>query len=282
MIGVFRSPTVGAVGDGTAPVLHNGRPVAPAVSIFDPMVVRGYGCFEALRSYGGHLVGLAEHLARLARSAAAMGIALPPIPYIGEWARQVAAQQGDGVLRIFASSSEQGPNVYVLSTDLPYLQPEHRLLEVSAPWHPAGAAWELAGVKTLSYAPNMAATGRAQAAGFDDALLVSRDGVLLEGPTSAVIWMVQGVVETASLDLGILDSVTRRIALSHAREHGIEIHEGHYPSSRLAQADEVAVLSSVKEVTPVVAVGDRTYDPGPVTALLAGSYREAVLDLVGG
>lgn len=265
-----------------APVLHNGRPVPPAVSIFDPMVVRGDGCFEALRSYGGHLFGLAEHLARLARSARALGIVLPPIPYIGEWARQVAAQQGDGVLRIFVSSDGQGANVYVVSTDLPELLPEHRLLEVSAPWHPAGAAWELAGVKTLSYAPNMAATRLAQDAGFDDALLVSREGIILEGPTSAVLWMVEGVIETASLDLGILDSVTRRISLSHAREHGIGIREGHYPLSRLADADEVAVLSSVKEVKPVLAVGERTFRAGPITALLARSYREAVESLIDG
>lgn len=265
-----------------APVLLNGRPIPPTVSIFDPMVVRGDGCFEALRSYGGHLFGLAEHLARLAQSAQALGISLPPILWIGEWARQVASQQGDGVLRIFVSGAEQGANVYVLSADIPELIPQHRLLEVPAPWHPAGAAWELAGVKTLSYAPNMAATRRAREAGFDDALLLSRDGIILEGPTSAVIWMVDGVIETASIDLGILDSVTRRISLSQARAHGIEIREGSFPSERLAEAQEVAVLSSVKEVKPVVAIGDRTYRPGPITALLTRIYREAVENVISG
>ena len=261
-------------------MLRNGRPVAPSISIFDPIVGRGDGCFEALRSYEGQLFGLAEHLARLSRSAAALGIRLPPIPYIGEWARQVAAEQGDGVIRIYASVGDEGPGVYVLSNPLPELAAEHRLSTVPAPWHPAGDPWELAGVKTLSYAPNMAATRIAQAAGFDDALLVSRDGVVLEGPTSALLWVVRGVIETASLDLGILDSVTRRIALSHARAHGVEVHEGRYPMSRLEEADEIAVLSSVKEVRPVVAVDERTFEPGPLTALLAGSYRAAVDDLI--
>ena len=263
-------------------MLRNGRRVAPSVSLFDPIVGRGDGCFEALRSYGGRLFGLAEHLARLARSAAAMGIPLPPILYIGEWTRQTAAEQGDGVVRIYASHGEDGPSLYVLSTPLPEIKTEHRLLDVSAPWHPAGAEWELAGVKTLSYAPNMAATRIAEGAGFDDALLVSRDGTLLEGPTSAVLWMVNGVIETASLDLGILDSVTRRISLSHARENGIEVREGRFPLSRLVEADEVAVLSSVKEVLPVVAVGERTFAPGPVTARLARFYRAEVEDLIRG
>ena len=244
------------------------------------MVGRGDGCFEALRSYGGALFGLAEHLARLARSAAALGIPLPPIPYIGEWARQVATERGDGVIRIFVSVGKQGTDVYVLSTSLPELLPEYRLFPLAAPWHPAGDTWELAGVKTLSYAPNMAATRTAQAAGYDDALLVSRDGIVLEGPTSAVLWVVGGVIETASLDLGILDSVTRRIALGHARELDIDIYEGHYPRSRLEDADEVAILSSLKEVLPVVAVGELTFEPGPVTAGLARAYRAAVEDLI--
>ena len=272
----------GVVADMRPPVLRNGRNVAPSVSIFDPMVARGDGCFEALRSYGGALFGLAEHLARLARSAAALDIQLPPIPYIGEWARRVAAQQGSGVIRIFVSQGQEGTNVYVLSAPLPDIIPEYRLLPLAAPWHPAGEAWELAGVKTLSYAPNMAATRTSQAAGYDDALLLSRDGTLLEGPTSAVLWVVRGVIETASLDLGILDSVTRRIALRHARGAGIEIHEGHYPLERILAADEIAILSSVKEVLPVVAVGEHRFDPGPVTALLARAYRRAVDDLIHG
>ena len=261
-------------------MLRNGRSVAPSVSIFDPMVGRGDGCFEALRSYGGRLFGLAEHLERLAHSAAAMEIPLAPIPYIGEWVRQVAAEQGDGTVRIFASADPPGPNVYVFATPLAEILAQYRLLELSAPWHPAGDRWELEGVKTLSYAPNMAATRTAQAAGFDDALLVSRDGIVLEGPTSAILWSVNGAIETASLDLGILASVTRKIALSHARDHGIEVREGSYPLSRLAEADEVAILSSLKEVLPVVAVGERTFEPGPVTALLAGSYRAAVEHLI--
>ena len=120
----------------------------------------------------------------------------------------------------------------------------------------------------------------AESAGFDDALLVSREGIILEGPTSAVFWVVGGVIETASLDLGILDSVTRRIALSHAREHGLEVREGRYLSARLAEADEVAVMSSFKEVLPVVAVGERTFEPGPVTHLLSRSYQAAVEELV--
>ena len=63
---------------------------------------------------------------------------------------------------------------------------------------------------------------------------------------------------------------------------GLEIREGNFPLSRVEGADEIAILSSVKEVLPVVAVGGRTFEPGPVTALLAKSYRAAVGSLIHG
>ncbi len=254
-------------------VLRNGESVEPTISVFDPLVVRGDGCFEALRSYDGHLIGLTEHLERLARSAAAMDIPLPPLSEIGQWIRTVAEHQGDGVVRIFASNPEGDPNIHVLSAPLPDLPGEMRLCEVAAPWHPGGHPWELAGVKTLSYAPNMAAGRVAREAGFDEALLISREGWILEGPTNTVLWVVGGTIETPTLGLGILDSVTRRITLRHARQLGLEIREDRYTIDRLDRASEVAWLSSVTEVTPVVAVGDRSFNPGPVSARLAEAYQ---------
>ena len=268
--------------EGRPIVYRNGRPVSASISIFDPIVGRGDGCFEAFCSYQGRPFGLAEHLARLTRSAEAMGIPLPPVPYIGEWARRAAAEQGDGIVRIYASpgTEEDGPGLYVMAMPLPEFPAEYRLLPVSAPWHPGGADWELAGVKSLSYAPNMAAARAAEAAGFDDAVLISREGAVLEGPTLSVLWAVDGVVETPSLDLGILASVTRGIALFHARENDIEVREGRFPLERLAEASEVAVLSSVREVKPVLAVGDTAFEPGPVTAFLAQCYRTEVEKLL--
>lgn len=268
--------------EGRPIVYRNGKPAAPSISIFDPIVGRGDGCFEAFCSYRGRPFGLAEHLERLTRSAEAMGIPLPPVLLIGEWARRAAAEQGDGIVRIYASpgTEEDGPGLYVMALPLPEFPADYRLLPVAAPWHPGGAAWELAGVKSLSYAPNMAAARAAEAAGFDDALLISREGMVLEGPTLSVMWAVDGVIETPSLDLGILASVTRRVALSHAREHSIEVREGRFPLERLAEASEAAVLSSVREVRPVTAVGDMAFEPGPVTAFLAQCYQTEVEELL--
>ena len=263
-------------GLGSGPVLRNGVPSEATMPLDDPIVVRGDGCFEALRSYGGRLFGLDEHLDRLAASAAALDIALPSLEKVGRWANAAAAAQGDGVVRILVSGDAEGAEVYVFATPLPDLPETLRLGPVFAPWHPGGERWELAGIKTLSYAPNMAAGRVAQSVGFDDALLVSRNGEVLECPTSSVLWAVDGVIETPSLDLGILGSITRRTALALAARLQEPVREGRFPLARLQAASEVALLSSIKEIVPVTAVGEWDYPPGPVTARLSAAYREEV------
>jgi branched-chain amino acid aminotransferase len=253
-----------------------------SISIYDPIVLRGDGCFEATRIYEGRPFRLWDHLHRLQRSAAALCIDLPPITDIEEWANTVARRAGDGVLRILVSAGTDGTTtVVVLDHPVPDLPARFRLMPIEVPWHPAGAEWDLAGVKTLSYAPNMAATRRAQAHGFDDALLLSRDRIVLEMPTSSVVWAVDGVLETPSLDLGILESVTRRVVLELCDGLGLELREGRYPFDRLAAADEAAVLSSVREVRPIVAIGDVAYEPGPLTARLADAFAETVRSELG-
>ncbi len=150
------------------------------------------------------------------------------------------------------------------------------LFPLVAPWHSAGVDWDLSGVKFLSYAPHMASMRRAADEGFDDALLLSTDGLVLEGPRFAVAWVVDGVLETTSLDLGILDSITRRYAIDLARKLDIEVVEGSWPLPRLSAASEVMVLSTIREVHPVGRVGEWNYEVGPVTKALAGEFSKLV------
>ncbi|HEY7583501.1 MAG TPA: aminotransferase class IV [Acidimicrobiia bacterium] len=250
-----------------------------AISVFDEGLLRGDGCFEAIRSYAGSPFAFTPHYERLARSAVALEIPCPPEPQLRAWVEEMAGEGSDCIVRIILTRGSAGrlpSRCVVIWQPLAPAAAELRLLPVAAPWHPGGQHWELTGVKTISYAPNMAASRVARSGGFDDALLISRDGFVLEGPTFGVAWTRNGVIETPSLDLGILDSVTSRLLLSAAVADGQRVVNGRFSLSEMADASEVVAMSTVKEVTAVVTVGESRYSPGDLTEYLRSLYRDLV------
>ena len=257
-------------------------PAEATISVFDLGLVRGLGVFEATKAYRGVPFALEAHLDRLARSAAANATPLADRADLERWSRDAAAASGDCILRLIATpggtdSTLAPPRTIILAEPVPDLPDHFRLATVSAPWHPAGADWGLAGAKTLSYGPNMHATATARAAGFDDALLVDRAGVVLEGPTASVGWVRDGVVHFPSFDLGVLASITRLVAEELLAGAGIEVVTGRFDLGELLAADEVVVLSTVKEVAPVVAVDAQDFAVGPLSAELADLFARRVV-----
>lgn len=269
-----------SVGD----VLINGRAVPAgeaSVSVFDIGFQRGYGCFEAMRAYNCVPFRLKQHLDRLERSARHLRIPIPSIDAVAQWCRTVAAP-GDGVVRVFVTGGLDMANpgsdnaVIVFMQPLPVLPPVFGLDFVEAPWHPDGRSSELTGAKTLSYGPNLAATIAAKSRGFDDAVLVGAGGTVLEGPTFSIGWVTDGLIHTPSLDANILESVTRSVAIEVAVDLGYRIVEGSFPTSELSNADEVFMMSTVREVSPVDRIGTRRIGPGPVTESLRRGFSDLV------
>lgn len=244
----------------------------------DSSVLRGDGCFEAVRSYGGRLFRLEDHLDRLERSAAALELSPPDRLAVEKWMVRAAEVGGDCIVRVVVSrggavpGAEDAGHCLVMSHPSPDRAPEIKLWPVPAPWHPAGRSWELAGAKTISYAPNLAATRTARRRGFDDALLIGDSGTVLEGPTFSVGWCRNDVVFTPPLELGILDSISRRVVL----EIWPGVEEAETTLAALQQADEVFVMSTTREVTPVTMLEDVRLPAGPITLQLAQRFAELV------
>jgi 4-amino-4-deoxychorismate lyase len=140
----------------------------------------------------------------------------------------------------------------------------------------AASPWLLPGVKTISYALNMAAQRTARAGGADDAVLVGLGGELLEAPTASLWWRTGQTLHTPSLELGILAGITRAVLCELAPGLGFKVLEGVFTAEDLAAADEAFLSSSTREVMPVVEVdgipvGDGR--PGPAAADLQAALR---------
>jgi branched-subunit amino acid aminotransferase/4-amino-4-deoxychorismate lyase len=270
-------------------MLIDGRPVDArdaSISVLDWAVIRGFGVFEVLRSYDGVPFRLDAHLDRLARSAAAMWIELPNRSDMADWIERCAAAGGDCQVRLVVTGggrgdSAPGSTTIVMSEPVPPVPDRLAVLPVRAPWHPATEQGGYPGVKWTSYAPNMAATDGARRAGFDDALLLGPDDVVLEGPTFTIAWIIDGRIETPSLELGIMHSITRDVLVESAARLDLPLSESSFPLDRLLEADEVLALSTTKQVTPVVRIGTVDVAVGDVGVALASEFATAVRSEIG-
>ncbi|HVE73625.1 MAG TPA: aminotransferase class IV [Mycobacteriales bacterium] len=269
------------LGAGGAPELVD--LATPLLRADDLGVARGEAVFETLRIAAGRPAFLAAHVARLARSAARLDIPLPPG---WEQLAQVAVEAHalpDGVLRLTCTKGPPGgePVGFALASPIPpevLAGREHgvRVVTLSGGVSAdarAQAPWLLGGVKSTSYAVNMASLREAHDRGADDALWVSSDGFVLEAPTATVAWVTGGTLVTPSAGDGILPGTTLETALGLSPVP-YEVRRG--TAQELRAADEVLLLSSVRGVAPVIALDGRELGIGLVTRVLRDAFEEAV------
>ena len=261
-------------------------PATPVLRADDLGVARGESVFETLRISHGRPAFLDLHLARLARSAARLAIDLP-----GGWdvlATFAAKEHGgaDGVLRLTCSKGSPGgsPVGFALASAVPAETLRARAHGVSVVTltlgvtadQRASAPWLLGGVKSTSYAVNMATLRAAEEQGAQDAVWVSSDGQVLEAPTATVAWVSGGgLVTPPAEEVGTLPGTTAHVALGLASVP-VEVRRG--TVEELRAADEVMLLSSVRGVAPVVRLDGRELPVGPVTAALREAFEQAVLE----
>ena len=259
----------------------------PALSPLDLALVRGEAAFETMRVYRGRPFRLDAHLERLAVSAAGLDLALPH--GLEELAARAVGSAGadDAVLRLICTRGIEGDFASTAFAIVSELPPEYqlerrrglRLVLLAMAVDPlvrAASPWLLPGVKSTSYAVNMAAQRQARRMGADDAVFVGLGGELLEGPTANFWWRVGGTLYTPSLELGILAGITRLTLLELAAGSGYRVVEGVFTAEDLAGAEEAFTSSSTREIMPVVTVDGRSVaggEPGPAAAALQAALR---------
>lgn len=240
-------------------IMHAGDAFIPAT---DDGLLRGDGAFEVIRLYGGRPFALDRHLARLGESAANLRLPVDLDAVRSDAERLLAADEpADGCLRIVLT---RGGRRLLLTEPLPPTPERIRLGTVT--YAPTRI---LDGVKSLSYAANMLAGRLARERGFDEALLVTPHGRVLEAPTSSLFWVAGGAVLTPPLDDHILASITRAhvIEAMAARERPCTMED-------LAGAEEAFIASTTREVQPVAAIDAIEFaQAGPRTVEAARALR---------
>lgn len=249
------------------------------------------GVFEGERAYSGHIFKLRAHTERLLASGRILGFEIPwTADQINAACQQVVAANGlsDAYVRPLAWRGAEQLSVSAQQTKIhlaiatwawPNLFGDNRMKGVRldlAHWkrpHPetAPTASKAAGL----YMIGTLAKHAAEAAGFDDALMLDWRGQVAEGTGANVFFVMNGELHTPTPDC-FLDGITRRSVMALARRRQMTVVERAILPEEMPRASEVFLAGTAAEVTPVRRIGELEFTPGPVTETLLRDYEQLV------
>jgi branched-chain amino acid aminotransferase len=263
------------------------------ISVFDHGFLYGDGVFEGMRSYGGKVFRLRQHLDRLWNSAKTIWLEIPMSRE--DMAKAVtdtlaANQINDGYIRLVVTRGVgtlgldpnrcSDPQVIII-TDKIELYPEDfyrnglEIVTASTMRNHPGALNPR--IKSLNYLNNILAKIEGLKAGCIEALMLNHKGEVAEATGDNIFLVRSGVLLTPPLDAGILEGITRDAVIEIARAAGIEVREMPLTRHDVYIADECFLTGSAAEVIPVVKIDNRTIGdgkPGPITRDLIASFRK--------
>ncbi|MDJ0684372.1 MAG: branched-chain amino acid aminotransferase [Alphaproteobacteria bacterium] len=248
--------------------------------------------FEGERVYGGKIFKLTEHTERLRDSAALLDFELPySVAEIDAACEALVAKNGivDGYVRPIAwrgsgmmgvSAQNAGVHVAIAAWEWPsYFSPEARMkglrMQVSDWRRPAPDTAPTASKAAGLYMICTLSKHKAEAAGYNDALMYDHRGLVAEATGANIFFLMGDKLHTPTPDC-FLDGITRRTVIDLARREGIDVVERHIEPHEMAQASEAFLTGTAVEVTPISEIGDYRFTPGQLSQTLMGAYDAEV------
>jgi branched-chain amino acid aminotransferase len=260
------------------------------VSVFDRGFLYGDSVYEVIRTYRGIPFALEEHLARLTRSAEGLALEIPERAWLrAEIRKTIAAAgysesycrivvtRGSGPLSLDPTTATKSCCVIYVKEYEPFpdwMYTKGIKLAIPSIRRNDPATINPA-IKSGNYLNSVLALGEAKRAGFDDALMLGLNGQVTEASSASVFIYKDGLLQTPPLEAGILAGITRQLIIQLADEEKISITQTEFYPDDLYAADEVMLVSTLREVMPVVQVGDNQIasgQPGPFVKQLRQKF----------
>ena len=258
----------------------------------------GMGVFEGIRAYetadGPGVFRLTEHIERLFRSAAILMMDIPyTVEEIVEATKETVWSSGlpGCYIRPIAhyGYGEMGLNTLPCSVDVAiacwpwgaYLGDD----AVSKGVRMKISSWTRhdhntmppASKTTGNYVNSSLAKVEALKAGYDEAIMLNKTGLVSECTGENIFVARHGRFITPPLSAGALEGITQSTVSSIATDLGFEVVEGELTRSDLYVADEMFVCGTAAEVSTVNSVDDRPIPcPGPMSQAIADTYADVV------
>ncbi len=257
------------------------------ISVYDHGLLYGDGVFEGIRSYGGKIFRLRQHLQRLYDSAKAIRLEIPMSQeQLAQAIRQTLDLNGlkDAYIRVVVTRGAgslgldprktSDPQVIIITDHIQLYPPElyENGLEIvtvaTIRNHPNAVNPR---IKSLNYLNNILAKIEAIQAGCLEALMLNHKGEVAECTGDNIFVVTRGVLRTPPLDAGILEGITRNAVIELAQRAGIPAREESLTRHDVYTADECFLTGTAAEIIPVVKCDGRvigTGRPGPITRQL--------------
>lgn len=246
----------------------------------------GSGVFEGARAYNGKMFEATRHHQRLHASAEMMGFKIPfSVPELDAAAASVlkandlqsayvrpVAWHGSEALGVSTHGNKIHVAIAAWNWGAYYHSPSLSLMW--SEWVRPAPNMALVHAKANGqYIVSMVGKNKAEATGFDDALMLDYRGYVAECTSSNIFFVKNGKLMTPIADC-FLNGITRQIVLALANENGIPTEEVHAKPEDILAADEVFVTGSAAEIQPVGKIADTLFAIGPVTQKIIALYQE--------
>jgi len=263
------------------------------ISVFDHGYLYGDGVFEGIRAYNGIIFKLREHLDRLYRSAHMIMLEIP-LAKVKMQEAIIATMKAnnlkDAYIRVVVSRGEgdlgldprkcKNPNVVII-TDKIVLYPqelyEKGMEIITVPTRRNIPEAINPQIKSLNYLNNILAKIEAINSGYQEAVMLNHDGLVVECTGDNIFILKENVLLTPPAYLGALKGITRDTVIELARKKEIEVKEDVITRYDLYNAQECFLTGTAAEIVPVVKIDGRVIGngkPGKITLQLIEDFRE--------
>ena len=245
-----------------------------AIPVTDMSIQRGVGAFESIRVYEGRPFAMMPHLERLAGSAAGAGIEaadiISKLPELIKEGLKSEDTPKNGLAKPYITGGDVNnkghfpqPRFFIIFDEVHKPTIEEQRDGIALEPNRQNRPFPL--IKSTNYLFGLIPLSKSTSGNFES-LNITPEGEITEAMSSNFYICIDGKIVTAPVGK-VLKGVTRDIILTLAKEANFKIEERCPLESELARADEAFITGSVKEVLPVVRVGEQKIGngkPGPV------------------
>lgn len=274
------------------PILYlNGEFLAPEharVSVMDRGYLFGDGVYEVIPAYGGRPFRLNQHLQRLDNSLTAVRIPAPMShtqwrSVLEELLRRNSGEdqsiylqvtRGVAKTRDHGFSADVTPSVFAMCSPIAAADPAVARDGVKAITL-EDTRWQCCHIKAITLLPNVLLRQQAIDAGAAEAILI-KDQYATEGAASNLFIVRRGILITPPKGPRLLPGITRDLILELAAQHALPYREADIAAADLANAEEIWLTSSTKEILPVTVLDDKPVGsgkPGAIYQRMSALYR---------